>query len=193
MDLISKHNVDQALVYKTIQLLQSTNDTFRIDQVNEPFISNGSQTINCIPQLMESFLHVVTETCFWDKKFHLTEKIFKPIVAKQPFLLIGCAQNLKYLRSYGFKTFDKWWDESYDEIEDPIERLNAVVAVIKKICSYENRYLESMLYEMQEVLEFNFNLFYNKSFIEAAWNELKDNISGTVEFSKTIPYQFDLD
>lgn len=193
MDLISKHNVDPALVYKTIQLLQSTNDTFRIDQVNEPFISNGSQTINCIPQLMESFLHVVTETCFWDKKFHLTEKIFKPIVAKQPFLLIGCAQNLKYLRSYGFKTFDKWWDESYDEIEDPIERLNAVIAVIKKICSYENRYLESMLYEMQEVLEFNFNLFYNKSFIEAAWNELKENISGTVEFSKTIPYQFDLD
>ena len=36
---------------------------------------------------------------------HLTEKIFKPIVNKQPFMLLAAPDNLAYLKSYGFKTY----------------------------------------------------------------------------------------
>jgi hypothetical protein len=61
-----------------------------------------------------SFLHIVNETVV-DKQ-HLTEKIFKPIVLKQPFVLMGGQGTLQYLRDYGFKTFKKWFDEDYDDI-----------------------------------------------------------------------------
>jgi hypothetical protein len=151
----------------------------RIDTGNNE-IPNGSQTIGPHQQLMESFLHVVTETCFWESKKHLTEKIFKPIVARQPFLLLGCAHNLDYLKSYGFKTFDSWWDESYDSIEDPIERIKAVVNIIYDITRLSNDKLEDMLKEMNDVLEHNYQLFYSKEFVNNAWQELETNLTQAI-------------
>ena len=150
----------------------------RID--NEGAIPNGSQTLGPISALMESFLHVVTETCYWDEKTHLTEKIFKPIVARQPFVLLGCANNLKYLRSYGFKTFDAWWDESYDSITNPIERLQAVVKIINDICTMSSDDLTAMLRAMQHVLDYNYNRFYSKEFIDYCWNELTENLQASL-------------
>lgn len=108
-----------------------------------------------------SFLHVVTETVFYENKLHLTEKIFKPIVAMRPFILVGAVQNLKYLKSYGFKTFDQWIDESYDNEPDPDLRIKKIVAEIEKLCKLSDRQLQTLLDEMQEVLEYNFNWFYN--------------------------------
>jgi len=147
----------------------------RIDNKEEVQISNGSYSIGPLPELMSSFLHIVTETMFWDERTHLTEKIFKPIVAKQPFVLVGCANNLEYLKSYGFKTFDRWWDESYDSIKNPHQRLNAVVDIIDKICKMSLSQLEDMLREMQDVLEYNYNWFYSQEFLDIVWGELVEN------------------
>ena len=71
-------------------------------------------------ELQQSALwNVVSETVFYHNKLHLTEKIFKPIVSKQPFMLLAAPGNLKYLKSYGFKTFDHLWSEDYDnEVHD---------------------------------------------------------------------------
>ena len=131
-------------------------------------------------QLMTSFLHVVTETCYWEGKLHLTEKIFKPIVARQPFVLLGCTFNLRYLRSYGFKTFDSWWDESYDVVIDPVARLQAVVRIVREISAMSDQDLESMLQGMQHVLDYNYNLFYSRGFVDSIWNELEENLEHTL-------------
>jgi hypothetical protein len=66
----------------------------------------------------------VSETLCVENKKHLTEKVFKPIAAGKPFILAAGYKNLEYLKSYGFKTFSDCWDESYDLIEDPKERLD---------------------------------------------------------------------
>lgn len=163
-----------------IENLKKVNHPLRIDS-SEEYIPNGSYDIGPLPELMSSFLHVVTETMFWDERTHLTEKIFKPIVAKQPFVLVGCANNLEYLKSYGFKTFDRWWDESYDSIKNPHQRLNAVVDVIDKICKMSFNELQDMLKEMQEVLEYNYNWFYSIDFLDTVWAELKTNFSKITE------------
>ena len=128
----------------------------------------------------QAFWNIVTETNFYDEKLHLTEKIFKPIVAKQPFVLLGCANNLQYLKSYGFKTFDSWWDESYDKTADPIQRLQQVVEIIERICSQSDTELQNTLIEMQSVLDHNYNLFYSKEFINSIWHELKINLQSAV-------------
>lgn len=188
IDLISKHNVDPAIVNESIIILDALKNNLRIDQVNETYISNGSQTIGCLNECMESFVNVVTETCFWESKHHLTEKIFKPIVTKQPFLLLGCAGNLEYFRSYGFQTFNNWWDESYDDIQDPIDRIHAVNDIIAEICSYDNKKLESMLTEMEPILNHNYNLFYSRQFVENAWNEMITKLDKVVDHVKLITY-----
>jgi len=104
--------------------------------------------------------HLVTETVFYHSKLHLTEKIFKPIVAQRPFMLAAAPGNLAYLKSYGFKTFDQWIDESYDTISDPDQRLQAIVDQTAKICAMSDDQLRQMHEEMQPVLTHNFNHFY---------------------------------
>ena len=181
---VGERGVSADYVIRARYALDRIKYPLRID--NEGDIPNGSQTLGPITALTESFLHVVTETCYWDKKTHLTEKIFKPIVARQPFVLLGCANNLKYLRSYGFKTFDAWWDESYDSIEDPILRLQAVVKIINDICEMSNEDLTAMLRAMQHVLDYNYHRFYSKEFIDYCWSELTENLQSSLDRPSTL-------
>ena len=174
-----KFNVSADYAQKAIDILDQINYPLTID--TGPEIPNGSQSIGALDQCVQSFLHIVTETCFWDQKEHLTEKIFKPIVTKNPFVLLGCAGNLKYLKNYGFKTFDQWWDEGYDEIQDPIARLQAVVKIVKDICELSNDQLTSMMHEMHEVLEYNHNWFYSQEFLNLVWQELEINLGRAIE------------
>lgn len=128
----------------------------------------------------EALWHVVTETVFYYDKLHLTEKIFKPIVHQRPFILVAAPGNLAYLKSYGFKTFDRWIDESYDNEQDPAKRIEMVVAELKKLCQLSMTEINQMYQEMKEVLDYNFNHFYGK-FKTIIANELVDNFEGSVQ------------
>jgi hypothetical protein len=165
---------------KAIMNISRVNMPLRIDYQDQQFIPNHSFVLSAVPQTQESFCYLVTETCFWQPKHHLTEKIFKPIVSRMPFVLAGPAHNLKYLREYGFKTFDKWFDESYDDIEDPIMRLKAISKTMDKICSYSLSELQDMLVDMQPVLEHNYQRFYSNEFLDQCWNELQTNLRAVI-------------
>jgi len=175
---IDQYNLDKNYVANTKNILDKVSNSLRIDSAD--IIPNGSQTLGPILALMESFLHVVTETCFWDERTHLTEKIFKPIVAKQPFVLVGCAGNLKYLKSYGFKTFDRWWDESYDEIQDPILRLQKIVEIIDEVCAMSFEELHNIMQGMKHVLDHNYELFYSKDFVDNIWKEMTSSLDSAI-------------
>lgn len=178
------HDLDENYINECKNYLDQIPFPLRID-CDDKFIPNGSQTLGSIPFLTSSFLHVVTETCFWENKTHLTEKIFKPIIARQPMVLLGCANNLEYFQRYGFKTFSNWWDESYDKIEDPIKRLQAVVKIINDICKMSLEELEDILKEMQHILDYNYNLFYSQEFINNAWNELTASLEQA--YAQSLP------
>jgi len=92
-------------------------------------------------------------------------------------VLAGAAHNLKYLRSYGFQTFGQWIDESYDDIDDPIDRMTAIGNTMTTICQYSLEELTLMLLEMQPVLEHNYQLFNSTDFLDACWGELTDNLN----------------
>lgn len=123
--------------------------------------------------------HIVTETVFYHDKLHLTEKVFKPIVAQRPFMLAAAPGNLSYLKSYGFETFDRWIDESYDTIADPDQRLQAIVDQTQRLCSMSTSDLQQMHREMQPVLEHNFNHMYG-DFKKTIVNELVDNFETSI-------------
>lgn len=139
-----------------------------------------------LQDMQKALWHIVTETVFYDKKLHLTEKIFKPIVAKQPFMLIAAPGNLNYFKSYGFKTFDNWIDESYDLEEDNDRRIEKVISNIKYLCALSTNQLKKMQEEMIPILEYNFEHFFT-SFKNQIVDEAVNN------FSKCINnYNFDL-
>jgi hypothetical protein len=156
----------QALVNVTSPLIADT------PTVNGTYSSNLN-----IDHIRDSLFHVVTETVYFLPKLHLTEKIFKPIVAQRPFILAGAPGNLAYLKSYGFRTFDQWIDESYDQITDNTLRIHAISKEIEKLCKLTKSEQKDMLLDMQEVLYYNFNHFYT-DFKTLIVNELVDNFSG---------------
>lgn len=136
-------------------------------------IPNDSMHINLDTHL-SSFLNLVTETCFYQGFNHLTEKIFKPIVMMQPFVLASTPGSLEYLRGYGFKTFGNWIDEGYDTITDPFCRLDAITAEVEKICNLSKSEQEAMYQEMLPTLLYNRRHFYG-DFYSVLHKEMWDN------------------
>jgi len=56
----------------------------------------------------------------------VSEKIFKPLAYRHPFVVAGSVDTLKYLEQQGFATFDTWFDQSYDSIVSDRLRLATV-------------------------------------------------------------------
>jgi hypothetical protein len=162
-------------------------DSLRIDFAEDEYIPNQSMVLSPIKELMESFVFIVTETCYWQDKTHLTEKIFKPIVLRMPFILVGCVNNLAYLRDYGFKTFNEYWDESYDTIADPILRLQAITKIIKSLSELSSDQLQYMLNEMSPILEHNYKLFNSPDFVKNEWDHLTNSLTAISKLYKFEP------
>ena len=145
-----------------------------VDNENIQGYASAAFNLSDYKLLSDSFWHLVPETIFYHDKLHLTEKIFKPIVVKRPFILIGAKDNLKYLKSYGFETFDKWIDESYDSCDDPDKRIEMAVGELAKLSKLSDQQLRKMFFEIREVTEYNFNHFYG-NFKKIIVNEMFDN------------------
>jgi hypothetical protein len=123
---------------------------------------------------VDAFWHIVTETVFYYDKLHLTEKIFKPIVSKQPFMLLAAPGNLAYLKRYGFKTFNSVIDESYDNIQDNDLRTEAVVHQLHWYCNLTPSEKTDIIQQLEPIIEYNFHHFYGE-FRQIITRELLDN------------------
>lgn len=130
-----------------------------------------------------SYFSLVSETAFYNQPLngsdvsHLggktfTEKTFRPMIVKHPFVLIARENSLRTLREYGFKTFDTWWDESYDAIENDRERFLKISNLVYELCCIEPSHWDCMLEEMQPVLEHNYQLMRQRPFDFTATSEM---------------------
>lgn len=132
---------------------------------------NGFYTSNnFVPSMKKSFLYVSAESVFDYPCTVFTEKTFRPIHHKRPFVVFGAPNTLTILRDlYGFKTFGDFWDESYDTETDPNKRFKKAYAVVKQINSLSIDELKQMCNNMKDVIEYNFyhykNVFLSEEFI----------------------------
>jgi len=116
-----------------------------------------------IEDYKKTFVSVVTESPVGDNSIYFSEKTQKPLLAKHPFILVSSKGSLKKLKSYGFKTFDRWWDESYDECSYFVGRIDKISEIMKQLQKKSKKELIQMREEMQEVLLFNHNLLQTYS------------------------------
>lgn len=111
----------------------------------------------------DTYLHVVPETYHYNSEGQIfySEKIFKPIIYFQPFILVSQTHSLKHFKNFGYKTFENWIDESYDDILDNEKRLIQTTKIIKNFVNKSNKELDNIIVEMTPILEHNFqNLIY---------------------------------
>ena len=95
---------------------------------------------------------------FVENACHLHSSTFNPIHQGHPIIQFGPYKSLERMRERGFKTFDKWWDESYDEIKDGWERFDAILKLVDKLSRKSNKELLEMYVDMKDVLQHNIDL-----------------------------------
>lgn len=123
-----------------------------------------------------AWFDVVLETLFDDDRLHLTEKTLRPIACGVPFLLCGTHHSLAYLRNYGFKTFGDVIDESYDEIPNPGQRLDALVKVMADICQSDIKSNPIKRKHIEDICRYNRERFFSLEFSQLVFDEFFQNL-----------------
>ena len=94
------------------------------------------------------------------------------------------------LQNYGFKTFGDLIDETYDTIEDPVERLQAIVIELKRIANLPIVQKEILFSSMRDVADYNRRLFFSTEWHDKIIKEYQDNLNSAIQildFKKTQP------
>jgi hypothetical protein len=105
----------------------------------------------------QTCLSIIAEThCYPDQpKYDISEKTWRAIINRHPFLVAGTEGNTKYLRSLGYRLFDKCFPLPYDETDDLETTLNNIVFNTK----YFFQHLEELREDITADIEHNYKTF----------------------------------
>ena len=92
---------------------------------------------------------------------HLHSSTFNPMYCGHPIIQFAPYKSLETMKQYGFKTFNQWWDESYDDEPDDWKRLQMVMDLVLKLSDYDEKDLLNMYDEMRETLQHNIDVIEN--------------------------------
>lgn len=153
--------------------------------IKESVGGDASATID-VTHRQHAHMQIVMETLFDQNVVHLTEKVFKPIVMSQPFVLFAPAGSLAYIRSYGFRTFSTLWDESYDLEPDHDRRRSKVLELIDQLLDLSDSAWQSMLQQCQTIVVHNRTLFFSDTFAAQLIHELDTNMSHAIRQQRQV-------
>ena len=123
-----------------------------IDDLDKNFNAASNLTIEL---LNSTFISIITETDVESERLFLSEKIAKGLYSKQPFIVFGNPGTLSYLKKLGFKTFNRWFDESYDGETDVVKRVNKILGLMGYLNTFSHKELYELRNKMKSVLEHN--------------------------------------
>lgn len=160
-------------------------DEFNKHKHEMPLLLNNNDASNTnylqhsdLDYYRKSYFSLVTETFFftnvcdnWDEHaVFFSEKVFKPIMCKHPFILLARPRSLHYLREIGYKTFHPFIDESYDLIENDEERLVAIVNEVKRLSNQSESEWIEWLKNIKDIVNENFNVLKIKKITDHIYN-----------------------
>ena len=166
-----------SIAQKYTHVYQDIADVF--DQAKLPRLFAGedqqemhSYQLGNFTEAADSLVYVPTETVYFGRRTHITEKTFKAIALEMPFVLVAPAGSLSYLREYGFRTFAGIFDESYDSETDDIRRIEKVTQLLKHLNNLSVTERQRIHQACLPIVEYNYNHFYSGAFANTLWAEL---------------------
>jgi len=172
-------NIDiTSIAQKYTDVYQDIIQVFEQAQLPRLFAGEDTQNMtSCwltnFAEARDSLIYVPTETVYFGRRTHITEKTFKAIALEMPFVLVAPAGSLEYMRSYGFQTFASVFDESYDCETDDHVRLARVTALLKDLDSLSIKEKKQIHNACLPMVEHNYNHFYRGGLTEILWLELQ--------------------
>lgn len=129
----------------------SSQDAFVDSNLEYNLAFNFNETLH-----LNTFVNILTETLFENETVFLSEKIFKPILGCQPFIVFGNPGTIQELKNMGFKTFEDFWDESYDSELDFSKRLEKIITILKGLAEKTDQELLEITKQMLPILQHNY-------------------------------------
>lgn len=126
----NNNNFDDFYAYCIAHKINNNQNYLRMSEDPPKFVPKDfTDLIDCYQSTNYS---IISETYFSEAVQGVTEKTYRAINCKHPFIMAGPVGVLRYLRELGFKTFEEYLPVTdYDKILDPSMRLNAIVENIQ--------------------------------------------------------------
>ena len=152
--LLKNHNNRQLVAEFSASVNNFKNFEEQVDLADKCLVSGYDNS-----PIQRGLLYVALETTIVYPEVFLSGISFKGVVKKRPFVILGVPGTIKYLQQLGFKTFNAFWDESYDQIDDFESRADAILNIILYVSQLTPAELVNLFNDMSDILEYNFNHF----------------------------------
>lgn len=163
----------------TLPLIVDRKD-FNVNWAVEPYPQIHDQTI----------FQIVNETMVDDYQqtsLFYSEKTFRPISCFQPLVIYGQPGCNRYLKELGYQLYDDWFDLSFDDVEDPVERyrqlLNSITPVVKMLKNMSSADRIAWRFKNPEVLKHNYQVMTTSSYSENKLLGLFRTLENTLSLS----------
>jgi hypothetical protein len=132
---------------------------------------HDSNIYNLEHKLTQSFLHIVSESIATSYVPFVTEKFLYSVVTRGLFLAYaqpGWHAHVK--KYYGFKQYTQLFDYSFDNIQNPIERLVELITMISKFSKLSSNDWHDLYLLERDTIEFNYDHYFGKSYLKCLEN-----------------------
>ena len=134
---------------------------------DELHINRAEATPNTNQYYEDSYFSVISETTYFTKWYSsarfLSEKAFKPIAMRHPFILVSVPNSLDIYRIMGYKTFSPFITEQYDQELDDGKRMLMILDEIERLCNLTESELSEFLFNVKEICDYNYNILMSKT------------------------------
>ena len=174
--LISHDRVTEEYVKYLLQEFDSYNVKSWIEKL--PLVVDRKD-FNINWALDSSYAHIHDQTLFqivnetesnnrFNSALFYSEKTFRPVSELQPFIIHGQQHANRSLKSIGYKTYDSWFDYSWDSEPNDVLRYKQMLESVKDLCSRLDLMTHDQKIEWRfknsEVLVENYNILFHKKF-----------------------------
>ena len=142
--------------YEFIKKLKNFDRSDLTDFQNPCLGSHSEDNLDHNHTAIKYCVDIACESAVADEVFIPSEKVLRPMMLKQPFIVYSSQYFYKNLHKLGFKTFGSLWDESWDDLDQAwmFEKTNRIVNTVKDINS---RYsIDQLLEHTKEIREHNY-------------------------------------
>ena len=122
----------------------------------------------------QSAYSIIAETNFENHYTFFTEKTVKPILGRRLFIAFAGKNYLQNLRRLGFKTFDGIIDESYDRVDNNIQRWDLACQQMQYLFDTPQ---EIILDKIEHIVEHNYQVMMTTNWFNDYGNALKNFLS----------------
>jgi len=165
-----------------LEFLEESSYTHSVHQVKYYGYKMNLSQIIPLGIYNNSYYTIITETNAVNEFNFFTEKTVKPILARRLFIVIAGQGFLKTLRSFGFKTFDRIIDESYDLEQDHVKRWNMALEQVRYLTNIDPKII---LEKIESIVEHNQKLLLNYEWYDdlvvKLQTEIEQHVARTID------------